>query len=49
MNDFQIDLGDLMPGFTGAVSEAELCDECDKDIAEVDGLCADCARELEAA
>lgn len=34
VNDFQIDYGDLMPGFTSSVRE---CDECDEEL-ELDGV-----------
>lgn len=45
--DFQIDLGDLIPD-SGAPCEAEpaMCDECNKDEAEVDGMCFVCAGEF---
>lgn len=46
MNDFQIDLGDLMPGFTAAVSEPEMCFECGKDEVQIGNHCFECAGDL---
>jgi hypothetical protein len=45
--DYELGQSDLIPD-SGAPCEAEpaMCDECNKDLAEVDGMCFDCRGEF---
>lgn len=45
--DYELGQSDLIHD-SGAPCEAEpaMCDECGKDLAEVDGMCFDCAAEF---
>jgi hypothetical protein len=48
IGEYDIDLGDLHPGFTAAACEEEsaLCWECGKDEAQAGNHCFDCAGEM---